>query len=94
MLHNNSAAPNRLLAASLLVILACYGFGSASAHIVTPPVTPPPPPSFDLVSVATGFVTPLDIQQPNDSSGRLFVVEQGGHIQIIESTGARASPFL
>jgi glucose/arabinose dehydrogenase len=95
VLHNNSAAPNRLLAASLLVILACYGCGSASAPIVTPPVTPPPPPSFDLVSVATGFVTPLDIQQPNDSSGRLFVVEQGGHIQIIESTGTRASsPFL
>jgi glucose/arabinose dehydrogenase len=54
-----------------------------------------PPATFDLLTVATGFSTPLDIKQPSDNSGRLFVVEQGGHIQIIESTGTRAtSPFL
>jgi len=45
--------------------------------------------------VASGFSNPLDIQQPDDNSGRLFVVEQGGHIQIIQSNGTRAAtPFL
>jgi glucose/arabinose dehydrogenase len=48
-----------------------------------------------LLTVASGFSTPLDIKQPNDNSGRLFVVEQGGRIQIIESNGTRAvTPFL
>jgi len=60
-----------------------------------PPPPPPPPATFELVQVATGFSTPLDIQQPDDASGRLFVIEQGGHIQIIQSNGTRAAtPFL
>src|SRR2546430_4261353 len=59
------------------------------------PTPPPTPAAFDLIPVATGFPNPEDIQQPNDSSGRLFVVEQGGRIQIIQSDGTRAaSPFL
>jgi glucose/arabinose dehydrogenase len=56
---------------------------------------PPTPATFDLVQVATGFTNPEDVQQPKDASGRLFVVEQGGRIQIIHSDGTRASsPFL
>jgi len=56
---------------------------------------PPTPATFDLIPVATGFSNPLDLQQPQDNSGRLFVVEQGGHIQIIQNDGTRAaSPFL
>jgi glucose/arabinose dehydrogenase len=55
-----------------------------------PPPPPPPTAQFDLVQVANGFSTPLDIQQPPDNSGRLFVVEQSGHIQIIQSNGTRA----
>ena len=64
----------------------------------TPPPVPVPPPTpavFDLVTVATGFTNPEDVQQPKDSSGRLFVVEQGGRIQLIQSNLTRAStPFL
>jgi glucose/arabinose dehydrogenase len=56
---------------------------------------PPTPATFDLVQVAAGFANPEDVQQPNDGSGRLFVVEQGGRIQIIHSDGTRtSSPFL
>src|SRR6266404_5443749 len=65
-----------------LVAFSCWSCcGGSSA----PPPPPPPPPTatFELVQVATGFSNPLDIQQPDDNSGRLFVVEQGGHIQII-----------
>ena len=74
-------------------LAACSGGYSSNP----PPNPNPPPPTaqFDLVSVATGFTTPLDIQQPNDNTGRLFVVEQGGRIQIVQSSGARlANPFL
>lgn len=76
------------------VLGGCSG-GSSSNPPPNPNPPPPPTAQFDLVSVTTGFTTPLDIQQPNDSTGRLFVVEQGGRIQIIQSSGARlANPFL
>ncbi len=94
MRHKNPTALRRLSYASLLIALVCSGCGS-SIVIVTLPPTPPTPATFDLLPVASGFTTPLDIKQPNDNSGRLFVVEQGGKIQIIESNGTRATtPFL
>ena len=77
------------------VLLLLSGCGGSSSSMNTPPPPPPPTAQFDLVQVANGFSTPLDIQQPADTSGRLFVVEQGGHIQIIQGSGTRAStPFL
>ena len=96
MRDTRPVAISRLAWTVLLTVLVCHGCGSVAAPVVTPPASlRHRPPTFDLVTVATGFVTPLDIQQPNDSSGRLFVVEQGGHIQIIENTGTRATtPFL
>ena len=71
----------------------CGGnYGSAPPPVPGPPPTPP---MFDLVTVATGFTNPEDVQQPKDSSGRLFVVEQGGRIQLIQSNLTRATaPFL
>jgi glucose/arabinose dehydrogenase len=73
------------------VLCGCSGNSST----VMPPISPPTSSTFELVPVASGFASPEDLQQPNDGSGRLFVVEQSGRIQIIDSTGAReASPFL
>ncbi len=70
------------------------GCGGSSTVVMNPP-PPPPTAQFELVQVASGFSTPLDIQQPADSSGRLFVVEQSGRIQIIQENGTRTStPFL
>jgi glucose/arabinose dehydrogenase len=58
-------------------------------------ITNPPPVQLELLQVASGFTNPLDIQQPLDSSGRLFVVEQGGKIKIVNTAGAVLStPFL
>src|SRR5262249_62279825 len=74
----------------LLLVSLCWGCSNGGSSTTQPP--PPPPATFDLVQVASGFSNPLDIQQPDDSSGRLFVVEQGGHIQIIQSNGTRAAP--
>jgi glucose/arabinose dehydrogenase len=81
------------LVAAVLLISGC---GGSSSSVTTPPPEPPPSTAqLELAQVASGFSTPLDIQQPSDSSGRLFVVEQGGHIQIVQGNGTRASaPFL
>src|ERR1700756_3926432 len=76
----------------VLAVFFCWSCGGGST---AKSQSQSPPPTFDLVQVANGSSNPLDIQQPDDNSGRLFVVEQGGHIQIIQSDGTRAStPFL
>lgn len=91
--HFRNAFCFSLLAASFWFVASCSGGGTMMPP--PPPPPPPPPATFELLQVANGFSLPLDIQQPDDNSGRLFVVEQGGHIQIIQSNGTRAgSPFL
>jgi glucose/arabinose dehydrogenase len=55
---------------------------------------PSPSASISLQPVATGLSSPLDLEQPPDNSGRLFVVEQGGFIRIIQSGALLAQPFL
>jgi Glucose/sorbosone dehydrogenases len=78
-----------------LVILPAGCGGSDSSSPAPLPTPPPVSATFDLIPVAGGFSNPLDVEQPKDGSGRLFVVEQGGHIQMMQSDGTRAgSPFL
>ena len=36
-----------------------------------------------LNEIAAGFTRPTDIQQPDDGSGRLFVLEQSGYVRVI-----------
>lgn len=75
---------------AVLIIAGCGGGSSSSSSM------PPPPPTLqvELVNVASGFTTPLDIQQAGDGSGRLFVVEQGGTIRIIQNGNLVATPYL
>ena len=47
-----------------------------------------------LSPVVSGLAAPLDLQQPNDGSGRLFIVEQGGTIRIVKNGTLLSSPFL
>jgi glucose/arabinose dehydrogenase len=50
---------------------------------------------LELVPVADGFAQPLDLQSPDDNTGRLFVVEQGGKIKVVPADGKVLSvPFL
>jgi uncharacterized protein (TIGR03437 family) len=46
------------------------------------------------VFVAGGFDSPVDIQTPRDGTWRLFVVEQGGRIKVIQDGEVLATPFL
>src|SRR5712664_1395022 len=75
---------------SLWAALVCVGCNSGS----TTPSHPPPTLQVELAPVASGFSSPLDIQQAGDGSGRLFVVEQGGKIKIIQNGGILGTPYL
>jgi len=60
------------------------------------PISPPPPPdknyTYDLIEAFPGltFLHITDIQSAGDGSGRLFVVEQDGRIQVISNTGVKS----
>ena len=47
-----------------------------------------------IVPYLHGFSSPIDIVSPPDGSGRMFVVQQGGQIRIIENGAVLATPFL
>jgi len=50
---------------------------------------------LELVPFADGFTHPLNLQAPDDGTGRVFVVEQGGFVKIIRPDGqVNSVPFL
>jgi|SRR5437868_770034 glucose/arabinose dehydrogenase len=74
-----------LLLSTLLLLPGCGGSSNSS------PPPAPGPASVSLAPFVSGLQSPLDLQTPDDGSGRMFVVEQGGTIRII-SAGAVVSP--
>lgn len=54
----------------------------------------PHPDLFDWQAVASGFTKPVDLADPNDGSGRLLIVEQGGVIRVVENGVFADPPFL
>lgn len=79
---------------SLRILLASFTTGCSGGSSSQMPPPPPANTQVELVQVATGFTNPLDIQQPGDGSGRLFVVEQGGRIKIVQNGTVAATPYL
>jgi glucose/arabinose dehydrogenase len=51
-------------------------------------------PGFALEPVANGFTRPLYLTHAGDGSGRLFVVEQGGAIWVLQDGQRLEAPFL
>lgn len=74
------------LAGVLAGLLTLPGCGKSS--------NPAPAGTIALQPLASGFNAPLDVEQPNDGSSRLFVVEQGGTIHIVQSGAVLPTPFL
>jgi len=75
--------------ALLAVCLLAVGCGSIQRTSPTPSSG-----AIGLQLVVSGLTAPLDLEQPNDGSGRLFVVEQGGAIKILQNGMLLAQPFL
>src|SRR4051812_37319770 len=72
------------------------GCGGSDSTPPTPQPTPTPTPTTPSVKLATfisGLSAPLDLEMADDDSGRMFVVEQSGHVKII-SNGAITTDFL
>lgn len=77
----------------LAIVLAACGGGST--RTTTPPTPPPPPPNaVTLTPVVSGLASPVDLQTSDDTSGRLFVVEQAGTIRILQAGALLPTPFL
>jgi glucose/arabinose dehydrogenase len=67
------------------------GCGSGS-NSTQPPSNPPT--QLVVTQVVTGLASPVDLQMPDDDSGRFFVVEQGGTIRIVSNGTIVSTPFL
>ena len=53
-----------------------------------------PPPALALTPVVSGLSSPVDLQFPNDGTGRMFVVQQPGSIRIVANGSLVSTPFL
>jgi glucose/arabinose dehydrogenase len=69
-------------------IVASFGGSGGAAAIVVSAA-----PTVELV-VASGLSAPLYLTQPPGDTSRLFVVEQGGRIRVIQNGTLLATPFL
>ena len=78
-------------AAKLLGIAAVAASSACGRH---GGVTNPGPVRLALRTVATGMSFPLFLTAPPGDFRRLFVVEKGGFIRIIEDGALRSRPFL
>lgn len=66
------------------------------ATLVMPAGSPAadPPGDLFLQPIASGLVSPVDIQSPHDGSGRIFIVEQRGTIRVIQNDILQPGFFL
>ena len=72
---------------SLAVLLAC-------SNSKSPAPVGDSPPSIALTTVVSGLSDPVDLQFPDDGTGRMFIVEQTGSIRIAIDGSLAATPFL
>ena len=85
-----TAARRAAVLAALAAILASTGPAVRPASAVTGPVTAP----IKLVLRASGLSKPVFVTAPNDGSQRLFIVEQGGRIRILQNGTVLPTPFF
>jgi len=78
----------RLSLIALLVSGLVLGCGGAGNSNVSSSV------SVTTQLVVSGLSAPLGLEQPNDGTGRLFVVQQGGMVRIIQGGAVLPQAFL
>jgi hypothetical protein len=79
-----------LMVPALAMLCGCGGDSSSTG------VNPPPggPPALAVSALVSGLASPTGMEVPNDGTGRLFILEQGGRIRIIQNGALVATPFL
>lgn len=85
--------PTSAFAASLFASAALFA-QEAQPLPVQPGGKLPGNVAIQLVKVADGLVDPVHVSAPNDGSGRLFVCERPGVVQIIKDGKVLKKPFL
>jgi glucose/arabinose dehydrogenase len=75
---------------SISLLLVSVGCGDGGTQ--TPP--PGPSPTLALTTLVGGLSSPVDLQLPNDNTGRFFVVEQAGRIRIVANSSLLPGSFL
>lgn len=81
-----------LVAAGAVLFFGCGGGGGSPSPPPNP--APGPPPQLALSSFVSGLNGPVGLEAPNDGTRRLFVVEQGGTIRIIQNGSVLSTAFL
>jgi glucose/arabinose dehydrogenase len=76
----------------VLLLLLVSGLTFAQDDIVTTRSTAPTAESFELQPIVEGLRRPLYVTHAGDGTGRLFIVQQGGIIQVWD--GTTTSVFL
>src|ERR1700759_2363065 len=80
---------NRTILSILALVLVVAGCKKNEHPTPNPNVTP------DLQLLAQGFVSPVALVEPPDSSHRLFVVDETGKIYVIGADGKQlTTPFM
>lgn len=77
-----------------IVLIAGAVIAGALILALALPAARAQPPGFALEPVANGFTRPLYLTHAGDGSGRLFVVEQGGAIWVLQDGQRLEAPFL
>jgi glucose/arabinose dehydrogenase len=73
-------------------LLSCGGNGTGST--APPPPSNQPPPALALSPFMTGLTSPDGFEMPNDGTSRIFILQQGGAIRIIQNGALLTAPFL
>jgi glucose/arabinose dehydrogenase len=90
-LHNRSRRLVHLIAIALIGASLAMPLGGAQAQ---EGAFDPDAFAIGLELVAEGFARPVQIVDPNDASGRLFVVEQGGTVRFLVDGAIQEDIFL
>ena len=72
-------------------VLGCDSNPTASADGAA---SAPKGPAIRLESVADGLTAPIGLTQPDDGTGRRFIIDQPGRIYPLDAGGLSAEPFL
>lgn len=77
---------------TVVVALVVVGCGANAAETADAPA--PEGFTIRLDSVATGLDAPLGLTQPDDGTGRKFIIDQPGRVYILDEGGLSTEPFL